>query len=380
MCIRDRYKPITKDRRTDSDETLEHEEYAISIEDQDEIFAILACLEEILRNRDTILYADEKVKINKKVLFQGKEYSSRHRKLFDELRLVEGIPFNAIFEDLNSSKTIIRKISNNQKRFGENTSFEDYLLGYQDETQKMISENKKLRETLKQFNVVYNARLEYYSHLQKISDSVAPLINLDPVARNTILKAVNSNEKSRTIEKNINTTESRIKYLKGLQSLRESIENNKSFKCSICLQDISLGSMLKCGHFFCKRCITSWLKNKKNCPMCKMVTTASEIYNFKFKEEKLEGDTSQMNEDLNNNIDMQKRNANMPDKVLSENDYFLALDKYTVFPELNYLNGLPTKESFGAKIDFVLKLILYLKSKAETDQERPCLLYTSRCV
>jgi len=47
--------------------------------------------------------------------------------------------------------------------------------------------------------------------------------------------------------------------------------------CSICLTDLeseaSVSSINRCGHFFHKECITHWLSQKLNCPLCRQHCT-----------------------------------------------------------------------------------------------------------
>merc|ERR1712142_175194 len=44
------------------------------------------------------------------------------------------------------------------------------------------------------------------------------------------------------------------------------------FKCSICYEVMVEPSSIDCGHTFCAKCITSWMKKKKKkaaCPLCR---------------------------------------------------------------------------------------------------------------
>jgi len=50
----------------------------------------------------------------------------------------------------------------------------------------------------------------------------------------------------------------------------KSINNNEdSFECSICLDNITERKWLKCAHVFCKKCIDTWIEHNKTCPTCR---------------------------------------------------------------------------------------------------------------
>ena len=49
-------------------------------------------------------------------------------------------------------------------------------------------------------------------------------------------------------------------------------ETNKKYTCSICLEDINTKnnfSITQCNHHFHTKCITTWLRNNDNCPICR---------------------------------------------------------------------------------------------------------------
>ncbi len=54
----------------------------------------------------------------------------------------------------------------------------------------------------------------------------------------------------------------------------------QKFECPICLDEKYVGTMLRCNHIFCPKCIKKWLKKEKLCPMCRK----SVYYNEKITE------------------------------------------------------------------------------------------------
>ena len=59
----------------------------------------------------------------------------------------------------------------------------------------------------------------------------------------------------------IEATEEDIKVLKKI--------DHDDRSCNICLDSIKSPYELKCGHDFCKVCITNWLQVQKVCPICR---------------------------------------------------------------------------------------------------------------
>ncbi|CAR30902.1 ZYRO0E05192p [Zygosaccharomyces rouxii] len=369
------YEPIIRDY----DETNEDEkaqEYSNSIENQDKMFAILACMEQLLENRNSILTSDETIKLSKKTFKPqaGQKISDYHSELLSNLKLISGTPFKPIFDDLKNAK-VVRNVSTS-KSSHKSTSpqeFEDYLLRYEEEIPRMVREDKCIRDSLKKLNIVYNAKLEYYSHLQRISDSLVPLLQLENVTRNAIVKSIRDDTQYRRNLEKISSAESRVKYLNGLNKLKESIKHNQSFSCAICLGTIHTGSIIKCGHFFCRKCIHSWLKNNQSCPLCKTRATLLEVYNFKFKEEPEEESPPSSSSSSEKKNDSQNTNGNDNKQFKREHLDPVLKQKYEFFPQFEEVHKMVIKESFGAKIDFVIKLILFLKlkSESESDQEDP---------
>lgn len=358
------YKPILKEY-TEETEDEKAQEYSSSIEDQDQMFGLFACLEHLLLNRDAISQSEEKEKIAKKKLKPqaGQKFSDYHRKLLAKLKLITGTPLKPIFDELKNSK-VVRSLSSISKNADRQESFEDYLLQFEKECTRLFEENKKVRESLRKLNTIYNAKLEYYSHLQRISDSLVSLLQLENSTRTSLLKTIKSESLSKNLEK-ISTAESRVKYLNSLEKLKTSIENHQKFSCPICLGKITVGSMIKCGHFFCRKCIHDWLKFHSSCPMCKTNASLMEVYNFKFsnEEEEEEKETDESVKDSN------AKHSGIVSKASTQRYDSIFKERYALFPELNEVHRMTIKESFGAKIDFVIKLILFLKLKAETEND-----------
>lgn len=329
-------------------------DYENSVNDQDKTFAILDCLERILANRDDLATADEEIKLSTNLFKNVQAFSDYHIELISELKLLDGMPLKTIFDDLKNV-SIVKSLSANTPNTKKD--FEGYLLGYEKEALRIKSENKKLRDSLKKFSGIYNAKTAYFSYLQKISDSLVSLIQLEPAAKSHILRNTKGNLQYHENMKKINGLHSRIKYLETLTKLNDAMHRKKKFTCTICFSEIYMGSIIKCGHFFCKSCIHSWLRNKNACPLCKMETNITEVYSFKLQDE------DRKTEDISKESSM---GENGPKHSVDKTKLGSATDavylyKYQIYPHLDKINQLTIKESYGTKIDFVVKLILYLK-------------------
>ncbi|SJM87192.1 related to Irc20p [Zygosaccharomyces bailii] len=366
------YAPILKNY-DENNEDDKAQEYSSSIDDQDKMFALFACMEQLLANRDAISTSDETIKISKNFLKPqaGQKFSEYHSKLLSGLNMISGSPLKPIFDELKNAK-VVRNVSCST-RSGNNTKedFEDYLLRYESQLFRITKENKGMRESLKKLNSVYNAKLEYYSQLQKISDSLIPLLQLENAARSTIVKSIKDDTQYRRNLEKISSAESRVKYLTGLTKLKESIEKNQKFSCAICLGTIHTGSIIKCGHFFCRKCIHSWLKSNHSCPLCKTKATLLEVYNFKFQDEPDRGVSPSNDVYMDEGKSCSTNSEEIGSSSFSRENLDPVLrEKYSLFPQFDEVHKMVIKESFGAKIDFVIKLILFLKLKSETEENR----------
>ncbi|CCE62037.1 hypothetical protein TPHA_0B03650 [Tetrapisispora phaffii CBS 4417] len=368
------YNPLSKTYDGEDSEEVRNEkskEYADSIDFQDKVFGIFSCLERILQNRSAIMTSEDDIKLPKKLNLMGQNLSEYHLDLLKNLKLVQGTPFKPIFDELKNLRVVKGSNVPLDNAKVSSSTFEDYLLSFEGHINGYKKEIKDMKESLKMINSIYNSKVEYYSHLQSISDSLVSLLQLEPHQRSNIVRAIKNDNQYKINLKQIMTTGSRLKYLDSLTTLQESIEQNKTFTCPICLGLIHTGSMISCGHFFCNNCIFSWLKLNSNCPLCKRDTTQSQLYNFKFKNEITEESTN--NEELSDIRAPQK-----PNHPNIESNIDIFIEKYKEFPKLSDVHNIVIKTSFGAKIDFTVKLILYLKLKAanENDREPQILMYS----
>ncbi|CAI1615547.1 hypothetical protein SEUBUCD646_0L03000 [Saccharomyces eubayanus] len=373
------YEPVyqTEDDHI-SDKVIGGEEYSTSIDSQDKIFSLLGCLEIILQNRDNTLTSDSEIKIPKNLVPEGTIISEYQRQLLKNLKLVSGTPLQTIFDELKNNR-IVRRISTSNENEPSIQNFEDYLLQYETESKKLLKYNKQIRESLKTLGSIYNAKTEYYGQLQRISDSLVSLHSLSLPQLSHLLKTIKKSLGG-VLDAKINNTESRLIYLKNLSRLKDTINENQVLSCLICLGEVEIGAIIKCGHYFCKSCILTWLRAHSKCPICKSFCRTSEVYNFKFKntKEKIGKETQESQMD-GSELNQGASSVNSTISNVSEVEKLFG-NKYEQFHQINEVHQIRIKESFGAKIDFIVKLISYLRLKSEQESAEPpqVILYSQK--
>lgn len=373
------YEPVHRTEDDDStNKIIGNEEYSTSIDSQDKIFSLLGCLEIILQNRDNILTSESEVKIPKHLVPEGSIISKYQKQLLNSLRLISGTPLRTVFDELKNSR-IVRRISSSNESESTIQNFEDYLLQYEVESKSLFKYNKQVRESLKILGSIYNAKTEYYSQLQRISDSLVSLHSLSAPQLSHLIRTINKSLGG-TLDAKINNIESRLIYLKNLSRLKDTLNDNQILSCSICLGEVEIGAIIKCGHYFCKSCILTWLRAHSKCPICKGFCSISEVYNFKFKNS-TEKREKEIQEPRREGADSSQDNSNENSIIsnMSEVEKLFG-NKYEQFHQINEVHQIHIKESFGAKIDFVIKLISYLRLKSEQENADPpqVILYSQK--
>ncbi|CAD2218835.1 Zinc finger, C3HC4 type (RING finger)/Ring finger domain/zinc-RING finger domain/RING-type zinc-finger/Prokaryotic RING finger family 4/Helicase conserved C-terminal domain containing protein, putative [Angomonas deanei] len=101
-----------------------------------------------------------------------------------------------------------------------------------------------------------------------------------------------------------------------LQELIDELRTQKltERECIICLEKITIPSILPCGHLFCENCITHAVEAQKRCPLCKRTTKKSEILVVPTS---LLGDTNHTNNENNNNDNNNNNTVVDPIQVFS---------------------------------------------------------------
>jgi len=70
-----------------------------------------------------------------------------------------------------------------------------------------------------------------------------------------------------------------------LEKINDKVDFKEDTNCIICFDDITEPVLTPCGHIYCKECITTCLKYKSECPMCKKKLNGSELYALEKKKD-----------------------------------------------------------------------------------------------
>ncbi|KAI5965296.1 uncharacterized protein KGF55_001516 [Candida pseudojiufengensis] len=323
---------ILREPVTDLSRQPDENDYQNNLESQLEIEKLLASL-------DGKLY-ERKYSINRPV--QSVYYHNPSE---------EGEDFSSLVSELTS---IEEEINN-----GNNNTEIELITSLGQKIRKLF-ENQKfayssiLREQVN-CNAVFNARVEYFRQLQQISDSVEATKyphmdreNLDVYDVENRLsyyrRAYEQNNAS--IDKHVG----RFRYLSELVKESKLTDedgdengHNDVLMCIICRSGITLGSLTKCGHKYCKDCLSHWLRNSRCCPVCKTRIEQKSIYNFTRYAPELKA--KEMTDD-----EPDQRNGKV-------NSIYKALDP-TIVQEIEEIN---LTNSVSTKVDMIVKQALYLK-------------------
>lgn len=341
------YKSIVKEYEGDKDEE-KAKEYEQSISDQDKVFSMLDVLEKLLQNREEMFCSEVNVLPFDANIEKIDVASEFHQQLIDSLKMTSGQSLKMWLNEAENNTALRSQIMSN-KEFSATP--DQFINLYEREITRIMRENSSIRVVLKKFNDIYNAKTNYYSYLQRISDSLVSLVQLSKTGRTQILKNTKGDVLFRENQRKINNLQARVRYLDTLRQLKDAINRGEHITCLICYTGISTGSIIKCGHYFCKDCIVHWLSKNHSCPLCKTKMLPSDVYHFKFREEdpEIKASSDEENETL-------LHNGNS-----SAESEMIITDKYTKFQNLNQVNSIELKNSWGGKIDQVIKMILFIK-------------------
>ncbi|KAJ5172305.1 hypothetical protein N7492_004898 [Penicillium capsulatum] len=154
---------------------------------------------------------------------------------------------------------------------------------------KMIADQLKVSSNLERevemFRDTMNNRLEYYRHLQQISDTVAPYDEesagkpMDEALFGRMLK------QEETTESKISSMKSKARYLVHLRD--ESGAEDTSRICIICQSSFEVGVLTVCGHKYCTDCLRMWWWQHRTCPMCKKPLKLNDFHQITYKPQHL---------------------------------------------------------------------------------------------
>ncbi|KAJ5443890.1 uncharacterized protein N7458_007762 [Penicillium daleae] len=211
---------------------------------------------------------------------------------------------------------------------------------------QMIAEQLKISSSLERevemFRDTMNNRLEYYRHLQQISDTVAPYDEENagkPMDENLFGSKLKQEEK---IQAKISSLKSKRRYLIHLRD--ESGEEDHSRICIICQSSFETGVLTVCGHKYCSECLRLWWRQHRTCPMCKKPLKLNDFHQITYKPQELVA----QEEETPFKFDHEKHPKNAIYSDISSG-------------VLKQIENVELDGSFGTKVDTLARHIIWLR-------------------
>ncbi|OZJ04165.1 hypothetical protein BZG36_03117 [Bifiguratus adelaidae] len=194
---------------------------------------------------------------------------------------------------------------------------------------------KELEKEAFEFNKLYNARIDYFRQLQKLSDQVQVPESTNPEREVETLREEESNA-----DVQLAAQLRRHRYLEHLMENAANEDADEETKiCLICRETFIRGVLTYCGHMYCEPCITTWVEGHKKCPACNQPMRRGDWSKIAWElpEVKYEAQT-----------DTHATGTQFGVQTISE-DHRMAIQAVKIQP------------GYGAKLDTIVRHILYIK-------------------
>ncbi len=241
----------------------------------------------------------------------------------------------------------------------------------------------KLFETL---DATFNSKVAYFKALQIKSDTLQKYLPVkqvfsDKTPGQRATEDMNSVDRQlRILQGKIRKGTVRLRYLKTLlprENLLENAHDKTEEKriCVICRSEILVGILTSCGHQYCRDCLHIWMKNKPICPVCKRTLHRSDLYVFTRTQRKLRGGLIQNSGKGHNSTEQinsgnHKLGDGAVDQEMSKlsNTRLMERDLFKVYKSLDddvlrSIISVPLVESFGSKVDMIVRQALFLRNQ-----------------
>ena len=215
--------------------------------------------------------------------FENQKHELQQERIQAELQLQ-----NLLEQQLNEKETQLR------------SKFDEQIKGLELEKVKVeISLQEELSKKLSEKDEVYQMQLE------KQKSELANTIANKETEKNKLVNELKAKEhiieKYRSVEANqkqleqclqelrdeINEKENQLKAQKEITKKVESDAKQDiirtmedEFTCIICSELFIEATTLPCAHTFCGQCLTSWVKKKKECPVCRRRIKGKAVRSF----------------------------------------------------------------------------------------------------
>lgn len=307
------------------------EEYGESLDDQEKAAAYLDVLQRAIQDRHSLIFGKNDhgdfEKIDAIVESSDSDFKDQLEQEYPKIMMEFSLRHLVI-----ESKTILAGMT----VVSDMDPFAKLIV----EVRKIFELQKENMDSVKKFfkiiNDCYNLRITYFRQLQDLSDNVRPFDEYSHANYDCMENLLKLKNKIEIDEKNLTSIHSRIRYLQSLSSA-ETDESDKL--CVVCRSSITIGSLTKCGHQYCKDCLDHWLARHSKCPICKQSITKVDVYNFTFNRDEI--------------------NVRMITEESNEEMFqvYHKMDKNNLYD----INSIKIKNNFGSKVNTIVKQVLWLK-------------------
>lgn len=315
------------------------EEYGGSLQDQEKAAAYLDVLQRSIQDRNALVFGKtdsgedfEKVDT---IVETNSDFKDKLEEEYPKMLTQDSLRFLVI-----QSKAILADL----KIVDDMSLFASLIV----QVKKVFEDQKENMDATKKFfknlNDCYNLRITYFRQLQELSDNVRPFDEYTHGNYDTVLNLEKLQKRIIDDKESLSVINSRIRYLKSL-AIADAEENDKL--CVVCRGVITIGSLTKCGHQYCKDCLDHWLARHSKCPICKQHITKIDVYNFTYNREEI-------------NVRMITSGENGVSH--GTEDLFKVYHKLGQ-DDLVDINSLKIKNNYGAKVNTIVKQVLWIKKQ-----------------
>ncbi|KAJ6137668.1 hypothetical protein N7471_004154 [Penicillium samsonianum] len=334
---------------------LEGDEYERSTKHQDEMYVYMESLRSMYSDRHDALTGQKNTLISheaKAGIVQAQRGEGPSPKLF--LKIMETRSQIIPDPNLGSLRDIVSELRKlvtslewqaglgNSRARAEHEIVEMVLKNAGQMIAEQLKVSNKLSREVETFRDTMNNRLEYYRHLQQISDTVAPYDEESagkPLDETAFILRVEHEE---FIEGRIASLKSKARYLIHLRDDASSDSNAR--ECIVCRSTFEVGVLTVCGHKYCTDCLRLWWTAHQNCPMCKKKLKRNDFHQITYKPQELV-------------VQEEKTHVKLDHEGHSQNAIYSDISS----GDLNEIKNIDLEQSYGTKIDTLARHILWLR-------------------
>ncbi|KAI8816717.1 SNF2 family N-terminal domain-containing protein [Fimicolochytrium jonesii] len=261
------------------------------------------------------------------------------------------LPFGALpAKDLVAE---LKKLEQRDLPAIEKRMLSNALQGLPKAVEKEIANLTLLEREVHAFSKLFNLRVGYFRHLQRISDGVVPLEEPPMKEIDEDLKKLDPHEAE--VQQLLVNQLSRKRYLQNLMKEERERANavEKTWECLVCKTAFTEGVVTPCGHIYCAECSAAWIKRYRKCPLCNQPVQVTQCTPVSLRGT-LSNPASQSASSSSTGSNSGTTNGDVGGSSATEQssaNYIL----------LGHLANIPLKGSYGTKLDTLIRHLRYLR-------------------